>query len=299
LEFNFFVRMQFKDQNAADKAFAEMSEGSQSTTIGEKQCLRPPPGPTVPGNVAFHRLSPDIIEVGSDDYLKLSDRNVFSDNLLDAWGKMPKAAIRVAVDLESAKHLVDEAMQMANGNVPPMAQPALSMVNNMSVLRLGLDFSSDNLLWLTATGKDESATGQINATLGGILAMAKGIGTQQLSMAGPDAQGPGGELLAALATQVDGNDVNIVLPRPEGLEKAIGGAMSQMMSMGGPPMIEGGPPMIAGEPPMIAGEQPGAAANADPFGGDPFGGDGGADPAPAAENTDDPFGGDGSDPFGN
>jgi hypothetical protein len=281
--FSFFARMQFKDKNGADKAFAKMEEGSAPATIGNKECFRPPVG-AAPSNIAFYRLSPDVIEIGSDDYLELADRNVFSANLMDAWSKMPKAAIRVGVDLDGARHLVDEALQMAGSNIPPMAQPALSMVNNMAVLRIGMDFSGDTLLWLTATGKDASATGQINATLGGLLAMAKGMGAQTLPMAGPDAQGPGGELLAALATTVDGNDVNIVLPRPEGLEKAIGGAMAQMMSMGSPPMV---------------GEQPGAAANADPFGGDPFGGDGGAEPAPAAEKADDPFGGDGADPFGN
>ncbi|MGB7345278.1 MAG: hypothetical protein WBD20_13775 [Pirellulaceae bacterium] len=281
LDFNFFARLQFKDAAATDKAFAEMIKGCETETVGGKEYYRPPVKAGSPKNMLFHKLSADVVEIGTDEYMVLPDRNVFSANLLAAWGKMPKSAIRIAADLDGARHLIDEGLQMAEGNVPPMAQPALSMVNNMTTLRIGLDFSSETLLWLTATGRDQAATDQINATLGGLLAMAKGFGQQSLPMAGPDAQGPGGELLAALSTTVDGNDVNIVLPRPDGLEKAIGGAMMSMMAMGGGPMVVDPNAMVA-----PAG---------DPFGGgaDPFGGEPEPEPAPAGA---DPFGG-GDDPF--
>ncbi|QDT11258.1 hypothetical protein [Stieleria marina] len=280
LDFNFFARLQFKGPAATDTAFAEMSKDCEAVSVGGKEYHRPPVKEGTPKNILFHRLSSDVIEIATDTYMTLPDRNVFSNNLTQAWIKMPKAAIRVAADLDGSRHLIDEGLKMAEGNVPPMAQPALSMVNNMAALRIGLDFSSNDLLWLTATGRDESATGQINATLGGLLAMAKGFGQQSLPMAGPDAQGPGGELLAALATKVEGNDVNIILPRPAGFEKAIGGAVSQMMMMGG------------GMGPG-AGMEPGNGA--DPFGGDAMD----APPVPANAGGADPFGGGGdADPFG-
>ncbi len=248
IDYNFFARIQFIDAAATDAAFADMTKESETETVGGKEYYRPPVDDKTPRNLLMHKLSSDTIEVATDDYMVLPDRNVFSTNLLQAWKKMPKAAIRVAVDLEGASHLVDEAITKSQGSVPPMAQPALLLVKKMSSVRIGLDFSGDTMLWLTLTGQDEAATNQINTTLGGFLTMAQGMGKQSLATAPPEVQAPVGEILAALNATVDGNDVNIVLPKPEGLEDAVGGLFSQMMMGGGPPMMEQNPPAIQDNP---------------------------------------------------
>ena len=117
------------------------------------------------------------------------------------------------------------------------------------------------------------------------MAMAKQMGGGALAMAPPKAQAPAKELLNALATTRDGNDVNIVLPHPEGLGDAIGDILGAAL-MGG-----------MQDMPMEGGDFGGD------FGGEGFGDDnpfGAPEAAPGKAPMDDadPFGG-GGDPFGN
>ena len=285
LDFDFFVRMQYDDAAKAKAAFAEMTKDSEKVTLAGKDCFRAPPEEKAPQNIAAHMCSPDMIEIGTDNYLSLPDRNVFSPNLQAAWPKMPRAGFRLAVDVDGIRSLMDEALQMNGGQVPLPAQPAWQMLGATSTLRLGADLSSDDLLWLTLTGRDAAAADQINGILGGLMAMAKQMGGGALAMAPPKAQAPANELLNALATTRDGNDVNIVLPHPEGLGDAIGDILGAAL-MGG-----------MQDMPMEGGD----------FGGD-FGGEGFGDATPfgapeaapgkAPMDDADPFGG-GGDPFGN
>lgn len=287
LPMNFFARFQFKSPEAAQKSFQGMSEKGQPVTMNGKEYYRPPNDGETPSNLLLHMISPDVMEIGTEGFVLHTSRHVFTDKLLASWQKMPKAAIRVAADLEGASHLIDRAMQdaQASGGIPAPAMPAVAIVENAGGVRLALDFSSDDLLWLTVSGKDSGATGTIKNTLDGFLAMGKGMGQQMLpSIPGENMKKVAGAMLDALQTTQDGNDVNLVLPRPEGFEDAIGESvpmiMGAMMGMGGGPGGPGGPgadpfggPGAApfGEAPE--GEPAGAPAGgaADPFGDDPFG----------------------------
>jgi hypothetical protein len=281
LPLNFFLRVQFKSEAAAQKTFQGMAEKGQQVTLAGKEYFRPPAddGDT-PGNLLLHMVSPDVMEIGTEGFVLQSSRHVFTDNLLASWQKMPKAAIRISADLDGARHLIDQGMQAAQAKgIPAPAMPAVAIVENAAGLRLALDFSSNDMLWLTVTGKDSGATGTIKTTLDGFLAMGKGMGQQMIpSIPGENLQKVAGTMLDALATTQDSNDVNLVLPRPEGFEEAIGEVVPMVMGammggMGGP----GGPGGPGGAP-------FGSDGGADPFGGAP-------EPEPAAAGTD-PFGGD-------
>lgn len=288
LPMNFFVRLQFNSPEAAEKNLQNLSEEGRKETINGKEYLRPPDDGDTPSNMLVHLVSPDMMELGTDGFVLHSSRHVFSDNLLAAWKKMPVASIRVAADLDGARHLIDQGLQaaQAGGAVPPPAMTAVNMVNDIAGVRFALDFSSENMLWLTLSGKDATGTGTIKNTIDGFLMMGKGAAQQMLpGIPSEKLKGVATELVDALATTQDGNDVNLVLPRPDGFEEAIAEAVPMAMQamMGG----MGGP----------GGFGPGGPGP----GGDPFGappGDGDADPfgAPAAETEPDPFG---ADPFGN
>lgn len=294
LPINFFIRIQFKSEDTAQKTFQGMGEEGETVTLNGKEYFRPPADGETPSNLLLHMVSPDTMEMGTDGFVLQSSRHVFTDNLLNSWKKMPKAAIRVAADLEGAAHLIDQGMQaaQAQGGIPAPAMPAIAIVENAAGLRLALDFSSESLLWLTVSGKDSGGTGTIKNTLDGFLAMGKGMGQQFLpNIPGENLKSVAGAMLEALQTTKDGNDVSLVLPRPDGFEEAIGEvvpmAMGAMMGgMGGP----GGPGGADGfsEP---GGDPFGAEPGGSPFGaepdGDPFGGE--AETAPAA-GDDDPFG---------
>jgi hypothetical protein len=267
LPMNFFVRVQFKTPEAADKAYQGMAATGQAVTLGGNQYYRPPADDNdSPSNLLLHMSAADTLEFGTDGFLLQPSRNLFTDGLLDSWKKMPKAAIRIAADLDGARGLINQGMQaaQAGGGIPADAMPAVAIVENSAGLRFALDFSSESMLWLTLSGRDAGSTGIVKGTMDQFLAMGKGFGQQGLQ-AVPDEniKKVAGEILNALQTTQDGNDVNLVLPRPEGFEEAMGEAAK--MAMGG---MFGGP----GGPGAPGAFEPAPAdAEADPFGGDPFG----------------------------
>lgn len=228
---SFFVRAQFKDPAVAKKMYDGLAERGKKVTLGGKEYCRPPEGE--PQNMLAHMFAADTVQFGTDDFVMAGGGNVFSAPLLASWKKMPKAAVRVAVDVEGARHLINEAKQKG---VPPQAMMAVSIVDNLAAVRLGFDLSSSNLLWLTLTGKDEQATATLKAQLDGLLAMAQGFGKQGLAQVPfPKTKQVAGELLDAMKAQQDGNDVNLELPRPSGFEEAVAelGQMIPAMMMGG------------------------------------------------------------------
>ena len=230
LPFDFFLRMQFKSQELGDKFMADVQQKSETTTIQGKTFFRPPADSPGPSNIVMQRIAPDTFEFGTERYLLMPNRNLFSSRLAAAWPKMPRAAVRVALDLDGARHLIDEGLKSIPGGVPAPAQPAVALVNSTSVLRLGLDLTGENLFWLTATARDEASANQVNGILGGLLAMGKQMGQGALQAAPPAAQKPGTEILNALVTQQDGVDVSVTIPLPEGLEEASKAIVSQIFA---------------------------------------------------------------------
>ena len=272
LDFNFFVRMQFKNAQLADKGFEEMKEGSTPVTLGGKEYFRPSAEDNPPKNVAFHKISDDTVEIGTDEYLQLPTRNLFSANLKAAWPKMPRAGVRVALDFDGARKLIDEAVLMGGEQIPPQA---LTVISNTSVFRLGIDFSGDSLIWLTATGKDAGGTQKINETLSGLMEQAKAMAGFMLPQAPPAIQEPAKVILAALGTKVAGDDVSIEIPRPDGLGEAVSEMVGQMfmgaMGPGGPGAEFGPGPGGFGDAAPGFGEAPAGDGAAEAFGGDdPF-----------------------------
>ena len=237
-EMEFLMRMQFKTAELAKKSYEEMGAKGTPVTIGGKNYFRPPPDK--PQNMLMHMFNDKTMEMGTEKFIKAGAANIFAPALLTQWKKLPAdKAFRVAVDLNGVRHLINESMQNA-GQIPPPAMPLVAMVENSIAVRIAFDLSSDNLLWLSLVGKDSAATQTLKASFDGMLMMASGFGKQSLAqIPSPNLQKTAGALLDALKTTQDGNDVNLVLPRPEGFEQAIqevaGMFMGQLFGGGGPP----------------------------------------------------------------
>ena len=236
LPVSMFVRVKFKSPELATKAYTEMSNTGGKVTKGGKEYMTPPEGG--PQDMLGHMYAPDTIELGSENYIVGGIKNPFTANLLEAWKKAPEqTSVKIVLDLNGARNLINEAKQ----NAPPESMMVTSLLDNSSAIRLALDFSSDKLLWLTMTGADAAKTGTLKAQMDGLMTMASGFGQQALGQIPmPNLKKSAGQLLRALKTTQDGNDVNIVLPKPEGFEDAIGelGQLIPMMMMQG----AGGPP---------------------------------------------------------
>ncbi|TWU56729.1 hypothetical protein Poly51_26460 [Rubripirellula tenax] len=217
LPMEMFIQIQFKSAELAEKAFEQAKSRGVPTTIAGQQFFAVPPNQKAPTNMLVHRYSQDTIEIGTQGFLTSPNREFVKDKLAVAWPQMPTAAIRMAFDLDGVRHLIDyEAMSNS-----VVAHPAILIVKETSVVRLGVDFSGDTLLWLSFRSEDAETAHRIETVLDSQLITLKNVGAQAISRAGPEMQKPVQAILDSMDSNVDENDVNLVIPNPPGLMDAL------------------------------------------------------------------------------
>jgi hypothetical protein len=253
----FFVRMQFTDESSASE-FAEGLKKESSGTVEKngKTYYKPPADGNAPDNIMMHMVDATTVEMGTDIYVTRDTKAgpPFSDGLKAAWGNVPKnQAIRLAVDLEGAENFVAEAIAMGKQQVKePTMGEFMNLIDNVKNLRLSIDIQGDNLLTLQATGKGGSETTDFKDGLDALLFMGKTAGkpgVAQMEQMDPKGARVASEILKALKAKQDGDEISVVIPKPNGfnavVENAVNNIVPMMMGgMGGP----GGPPGRGGGP---------------------------------------------------
>jgi len=229
LPINFFVRVQFADEATAKAAFDEMSQKGQEVEHNGKTYLKPPEGEEdAPPNMLAHLADAKTLEVGTEAYILLPNRKVFTPPLTQVWGKMNDDAIRVAIDLESARELVDQAMAMAKEGAPKEANMYLGLVDDIAGLQLSIDLDSKNLLTLVATGRDADSTTHLKGGLDALLGLAQGFGKQGIqAIEDKEMADVASAILGSLKSAQQGNDVTVAIPKPTGFEAAVTKAVEQ------------------------------------------------------------------------
>lgn len=246
----FYARMQFSEAESADKMIAKAEEKhSEKLERDGRTFYRPQEKEDVPQNVLMHRVDDTTVEISTDGYAFLPDRNVTTEGLQDAWAKTPDDAIRLAIDLLAAKDLVSEAVEMGKQNFAgsPMEAQAnafLGLVDNMKNVRLSIDLSGENLITLQATGVDEAQATELQGGLDALLGMGK-MGAQAqvtaLKERDPEAAAVLAQIVDAMKANREGEEVSVTIPHPEGLEE-LAAKFAPMLGMFG-----GGPPPMAQE----------------------------------------------------
>jgi hypothetical protein len=225
LPFDLFVQIQFKSVELAEKAYEQAKLKCVPKTIEGKQYHAIPPNTEkAPENMLVHRFAPDTIEIGTEAYLTLPNRNVLSENLVRMWPEIPDSAIRLALDVDGIRHLIEQGLLMPNP-IAVVVHPVVMVVEHTSVIRLAVDFSSDTILWLSTTGKDEETTEKIDLFVAGLMATAKDLGKAFVPQVSPKMQAPIQSMLDGISKTVRGNDVTIVIPHPPGLADAFSGVL--------------------------------------------------------------------------
>lgn len=100
----------------------------------------------------------------------------------------------------------------------------LDLLPKISTLKLGADFSAENILSLTVSGKDEQQSEELRSGIDGLLGMAKLLGgqaVQEIGLESPEAGKRIEEVLGSLAATRTGNDVRIAIARPDGFDDAM------------------------------------------------------------------------------
>jgi hypothetical protein len=223
---DFYGRMQFKDAPSATKMLDKIKSEGVPVELNGKTFYRPKPDTDRPENMLASQVDATTIEVATESYATLPDRNVMSDGLQTAWQSAGDDAIRIAIDIEGASSLVTEAIEQGKASVKDTAQEAqvsafLGLIDNMKNLRLAIDFSSDHLLKIDATGVDEKQAQELQGGLDALLGMGKMMGSMQLgglAQQDPDAAAVASEILQSLQANREGTEVNVTIPHPAGLQ---------------------------------------------------------------------------------
>jgi len=213
-----FSRVEINDGKTIAEALAKMAEKSEEVTIGNKTFMKPTAEDS-PEGMLMQQADEKTIEMGTAKYLTRENREVMSDGLNKAWDMAPDHAIRLVVDvagMESLKEgLIERVALMA-----PQGVAYAELLNNIDNLRLTIDLDGKDLLTLSATGKDEELAEEFADGINSLLLFAKlsldpaGAPTEQASKVFQ-------EIKDSLDAGVDGNEVSLKIPRPEGFGEVI------------------------------------------------------------------------------
>ncbi len=225
---DFYARMQFEDSDAAGKMLAKAeSESGGKVERNGKTFYRPKDDSGTPENLLMHRVDETTIEVSTESYAYLANRDVLSQGLQEAWSMTGDDSIRLAIDLEAASDLINEVVESVKAQVKGSGQEAMvtgyvDLIDNMKNLRLGIDFSNEHLLTLQATGVDEKQAKELQGGLDALLGMGKMMGGMQLQgiqQQDPEASAVLDQIMNALKANREGNEVDVTIPHPKGLEE--------------------------------------------------------------------------------
>jgi hypothetical protein len=236
----FSMRMEFKDTASAEEAMKEIAGTSGESFQRNGRTYFRPDDDEAPENMVASQLDGKTIEIGTEKYAFLAEqKQAFTPGLQEAWNRVSsgKDAIRIVIDLEGARELVNQALDLAGGAGDPMLEGFLDVIPGINDIIISMDLSGGNLLGLSMGCKDSGSAQQLNDALAGIFGLAKMFGGQAIGeLRQQDAQlaDVAQSLLRALSPNMSQNLVEVNIPKPEGMENAIKNAMQNFgMGFGG------------------------------------------------------------------
>lgn len=227
LPLDFFARVEMVDAAAATKAIEELKEKSVAVEMGGKTYYRPEKDDS-PDNIMATLADETTLEFGTTAWLTRADRSVFSEGLTESWKKTPDEAVRIAMDMVGATELINAAIEQGKQAVPPNFAAFVELLGAAKDLRISIDLEGANLLTIGATGKSESDAEDLQGGLNTLVGFGQMAGTQYVGMLkqqSPDLGNIVEKLLADLGATLEGDNVTLAIPRPEGLGAAIQGMM--------------------------------------------------------------------------
>lgn len=222
IPFDFMVQFEFADSGTLDSVWKDIEANFDEAEASGIKGYRTP-GQEVP-NMIFTKIDSDTMAIGTPGYLKKGGKDLNSKPVADLLNSLPKHAVRVALDTSAAADLMDEINEMMAGQIPPEAAPFVEVAMKIESLKMSMDMEDKTLMVLGIRGKDEEATKEIFGTIDGLLNMAKfaaGAQIAQMKEESPKSAAVVSALIASLKPKNEGNEVTMVVPRPEGMSEMI------------------------------------------------------------------------------
>lgn len=221
--YEFFVRIQFSNVEACEKAHAWIEETSEfvPSEMNGEPCFKPAFEGIAAKSIVVWKVNDSTIEIGTRAYCSRKGRNFFSKKLEEDWNKLPKKApLRVAVDLMSRKALIREIIESIERQAPRQTLAYFELLAEVDTALVWSDLSQGNLLTLAAFGSDEENAEELKEGLDSLLLLGKMFGGNMLGQF-PGFNEDNAEILQGLAAEREGNVVKVVIPKPAGLDGVI------------------------------------------------------------------------------
>ena len=218
---NFYFYIKFNDPAQMMNLKADiLKSGGKEIEIGGKQLIDAQ-NPNFPPGTLLKFYSTSMVG-GSRGYMTSPSNQFASKGLADAYAKSPKHPIRIVLDFDGARPVLDQAVEMFSGQVDPIARQYVKMISEISSVSLSSDIGKDTLLKVSLAGKDEAAGDSIRLKLEAALGLAKGA-SQMIPPSGPGA----GAIKAINELKVEGTGANasINIPKPGGFDEIVAAAI--------------------------------------------------------------------------
>ena len=228
IPFDFMVQVDFADAAKMSTVWGEIEKNFEATEEDGLKGFRLR-GAETP-NMLFTKMDDDSMAIGTPGYLKKGGKDLNSKPVADLLSSLPTHAVRVALDMGAAADLMDEFNDMMQGQIPPEAAPFIEVAMKIEAVKLSLDMEDEKLMVLGIKGKDEEATKEIFGTIDGLLNMAKfaaGAQIAQMKKDSPKTAEVVSALIASLKPKNEGNEMTMVVPRPEGMNEMLKEAIEQ------------------------------------------------------------------------
>ena len=225
LPMDFFLKIKFTNTEALEKMIGTLEENSETVTLDDGKEYLTPKG-FESGLFFAHRADETTFEVGTKAYLVQPKRNFFTDQLMQAFKSAPKEPIRLVVDLETRRKLLQEAVAMGKENLDPVSSAYLDLIDNAKSLVITSSLGSKNLVSVIAEANNDSDAEELAEGINGLLGMGKvGFGAmygQMVQQAPPEMKEPLGMvkgIVDTLAATQSQSTVTLYAKKPEGFSE--------------------------------------------------------------------------------
>lgn len=222
IPFNFVVQVNFPDSATMSKIWDSITADFEPAEMDGISGFRLANEETP--NMLFTQLDDVSMAIGTPTFIKQSGRTANSKGVNALMGTLPDHSLKLAIDLSNSTDLLDEVKEMLNGQLPPEAAPFFDVAMKIQSLKLSFDMEAEKMLVLGVGGRDEEATKEIFQTVDGLLNMAKfaaGAQIAQMKEDSPQTAEVASKLLAALKPKNEGNEMTLVVDRPEGMDEML------------------------------------------------------------------------------
>ena len=164
---DFFITLTFASAEVAQDQYKKL-DGFEDADIDGKAYKQTGGEFGIP--LILARLNETSIDIGSKNYITSGKRNFASPALVAAYRQLPQAAIRMAADLESAKPIVGQAVDVLQETADPLTKELIRPLRHLKTVQLHLDLHSATMLGLTAetfeAGQAEGMKNKLDSVLG-------------------------------------------------------------------------------------------------------------------------------------